>query len=252
VPFADVNLLHLPPVSQLPEEKALLLSDILPTAWYATENGQVGKGDFVAIWGAGPVGLLVAHCSLHRGARRVVMIDNIPHRLEFAKQALDSDRVETIDFSTGKETVYERLMELSKNEPARAPDVCIDAVGMHYAHTLTHKTELALNLEQDSPEVINDIIKCVRKGGRLSIIGAYAGMANHVNIGALMEKGLNLRTGAIPIQKYWNELLGKVVKGDLDPSIIITHQVSLKDAPQAYADFDNKKPGMVKVMFKMA
>ncbi|KAG0610437.1 hypothetical protein M758_7G065400 [Ceratodon purpureus] len=240
VPFADLNCLKIP--SDMDDEHAILLSDILPTAWHANELGRVGKGDNVAIWGCGPVGILAAQCAFYRGAARVVIIDEVPFRLEFAQKKVKG--LETINFKE-KSTVKEL-----RNLFPHGPDVGIEAVGVHYVANVLHKLEVLMGLETDSTEVINEIMYGVRKGGRIGLVGAYAGFANHFNIGAFMEKGLSMAAGQTPVQKYWPTLFRLVQSGELDPTIVITHVLGLGDAPDAYTHFNAKEEEWIKVLLK--
>jgi threonine dehydrogenase-like Zn-dependent dehydrogenase len=244
VPFADVNCLVVPNASDFPDERVLFLSDILPTAWHGCELAQVGHGDVVAIWGAGPVGILTAQCAFARGARRVIIVDKIQYRLEFAKKAVKG--LEAVDATkTAGET---QVLELCKNEPAGAPDCVIECVGMHYAHAAIHKVEMKMGMETDSPEALNACIYAVRKGGRVGVIGAYGGLANHVNLGALMEKSLFIATGQCPVQKYWKDLLERIKRNELNPKVVITHHVPLDDAANAYKMFNEKSDEVIKVV----
>jgi threonine dehydrogenase-like Zn-dependent dehydrogenase len=250
VPVADVNCLLVPREdSNIPDEKLLFLSDILCTSWFGTELAEVKENDIVAIWGAGPVGLLAAQCSFARGARRVILVDNIAYRLEFAQKIMP--KIETIDFSKepqGGSAGEKKVLELCKNEPYHAPDACIECVGVHYAHAFMHRMEMALGLETDTPEALNAAIFACRKGGRIGCIGAYIGTCNHFNIGALMMKNISLHTGPIPVQKYWRKLYDMVKSGKLDPSVIITHRMQLDDAPKAYQIFNEKLDDVVKIV----
>ncbi|KAK9798563.1 hypothetical protein WJX73_007560 [Symbiochloris irregularis] len=234
----DVNLLKVP--DSLTDMQVVLLSDILPTAWHATEMGEVRKGDVVAIWGAGPVGILAAMCSRHRGAARIILIDTVPHRLDFALSKLPY--LEVIDAS--KHDVYTRLRELVKE----GPHVSIEAVGFHYTKSLVSKVEMMVGLQTDPPDMLNEMIVSTRKGGRISIVGAYAGFTNHFHIGAFMEKNLGMRGGQTPVQKYWHYLLSCIEKGELDPSQVITHTLPLSQAAEGYKMFDNKEEGCIKVV----
>lgn len=240
IPFADLNCLKVP--EDMDDEHAILLSDILPTAWHANELGRVGKGDNVAIWGSGPVGILAAQCAFVRGAARVVIIDEVQSRLDFATKKVKG--IETINFKE-KKTVD----ELRKLFP-HGPDVGIDAVGVHYVANLLHKLEVMVGLETDSTEVLNEIIYAVRKAGRIGIVGAYAGFANHFNLGAFMEKGMSMAAGQTPVQRYWPTLLPLVQSGELDPTTVITQILGLGDAPEAYKRFNAKEEGWVKVLLK--
>eukprot|EP00897_Mesotaenium_endlicherianum_P008671 jgi/Mesen1/7832/ME000417S07141 len=242
----DVNLLKID--SNLPDTRVLFLSDILPTAWHANELGMVGEGDNVAIWGAGPVGILAAHCALYRGANHVYLIDNVAYRLEHAQLKLGaSNKLTTIDFS--KKSTVDQLKEVAG---PHGVDVGIEAVGFHYAKSITHKVEMAIMAETDPSEILNEIITCTRKAGRIGIVGVYAGYCNHFNIGAFMEKGLSMRAGQTPVQKYWHTLMDLVSSGKLDPSIVITHELPLEEAPHAYAIFNDKQDNCVKVVLHPA
>ncbi|KAG6542235.1 hypothetical protein Mapa_016363 [Marchantia paleacea] len=238
VPLADVNTLQVP--ENLSDEKVVLLSDILPTAWHANELGEVGEGDVVAIWGAGPVGILAAHCAQARGAKEVFLIDAVQYRLDFAKDKLP--RLRTINFK--QEKVYDALRKVASH----GVDVGIDAVGMHYANSVFHKVQKMTMMETDTPEIVNDIIYNVRKAGRVSVVGAYAGFTNHFNLGAFMEKSLTMRGGQTPVQKYWKHLLELVQKSQLNPSLVITHQPPLEQAPEMYKTFNDKVDNCVKVV----
>ncbi|PRW58268.1 glutathione-dependent formaldehyde dehydrogenase [Chlorella sorokiniana] len=231
VPYADLNCLK------------VLLSDILPTAWHSNELGEVGPGDRVAIWGAGPVGLLAAHCAFARGAERVILIDKEEFRLKFAKERISMGRLETINFSQKKP--YEALREMFPD--GTGPDVCIEAVGLHY----TNSWQTALKLETDPSDILNELIECCRKGGRIAVAGAYAGYCNHFNIGAFMEKCLTMRAGQTPVQKYWCKLLQMIEQGKLDPTFVITHRPMLEQASEAYRMFNDKTHGCIKVVMKL-
>ncbi|KAL2649603.1 hypothetical protein R1flu_017731 [Riccia fluitans] len=238
VPFADTNTLLVP--ENTPDEKLVFLSDIVPTAWHANELGEVGEGDNVAIWGCGPVGMLTARFAQIRGAKEVILIDSVKYRLDCAKEKLPG--VHTINFKEVK--VYDALRKIFPH----GPDVGIDAVGMHYASSLIHKMQMMTMLETDTPEILNDIIFNVRKGGRISVIGAYGGFTNHFNIGAFMEKSQTMRGGQTPVQKYWKYLLELIQEGKLDPTMVITHQKPLEDGPEMYKTFNEKIDHCMKVV----
>jgi len=246
IPLADVNCLRVP--SDMPDDKVLFLSDILPTAWHGNELAEVGRNDVVAIWGAGPVGILTAQCAFNRGARRVILVDNVPYRLDFASKVLP--KVETVNFASGRDTAEKQIQQLCRDEPAGAPDAVIECVGMHYTNSFLHRVEMALGLETDSPEAFNAAITAVKKGGRIAVIGAYGGYANHVLLGAIMEKGLRIASGQTPVQKYWKLLLDKVRNNELDPSVIITHHMKLQDAARAYEMFDVKSDEVIKIVLQ--
>ncbi|TEB25776.1 GroES-like protein [Coprinellus micaceus] len=171
------------------------------------------NGDTVAIWGLGPIGLLVAHWAKFKGASRVIGIDRVPERLAFAQEKLNID---TINFSEHKD-VPKRIREI---------------VGEKGVDTIGHKIQKFLMLETDAPETINEMLIAVRKMGRVGLIAAYAGYANQVNVGALMEKGIRLiGNGQAPVHKYWHEIMQYIQDGQVDPTFVVTHRVPLEDMP---------------------
>jgi threonine dehydrogenase-like Zn-dependent dehydrogenase len=240
--FADTNLLRIP--DSEPDEKWLFLSDILPTAWWANELANVQEGSIVAIWGSGPVGILAAQCAFARGASRVIIIDEHAYRLQRAKEAAPG--VETINFAECK--TLDALHEMVPN----GPDCSIEAVGFHYAHSLTHKVEMKVMMETDPSEILNEIIYATRKGGFIGVIGVYAGYCNHFNIGAFMEKGLHMGAGQTPVQSFWQKLLGMIKEGKLRPQAVISHILPLKEADKGYDVFNAKRDSekCIKVVLK--
>ena len=236
VPFGDVNLLKIP--DSVPNEKALYLSDIVPTSYHATVCAEVKKGKSVAIWGLGPVGLLACKWSKLEGARRVIAIDQVPERLALARDI----GCDTIDFS-GKKDVVSAIYEL---EP-QGVDCCIDAAAFRYTKTLLQSAERLVGLETDSSEIANETLRAVRKFGTVAIVADYAAMTNQFLIGALMEKGITYRgCGQAPVQKYWHQLLEKIRTGEFDPTIVLTHRFSIEEFSNLYEAFDKKKHGIMK------
>jgi threonine dehydrogenase-like Zn-dependent dehydrogenase len=244
VPYADVGPLRIE--SDLPDEKVLFLSDIFPTGYMAAENCGIEPGDTVAIWGCGPVGQFAIQSAWMFKAGRVIAIDRIPERLQMAQQ---HGKAETIDFS--KEDTYTKLQEMTNG---RGPDRCIDAVGCeaHAASTLGAVADQVTTavMPSDQMHAVNQAIKCCRKGGTVSVPGAYAGVADKILFGAFMNKGLTMKTGQTHMHRYMKPLLEKIEKQAIDPSFVITHRVALKDAAQAYKTFRDKKDGCIKVVLK--
>jgi threonine dehydrogenase-like Zn-dependent dehydrogenase len=242
VPFADVNLLKVP--SHLKDEQVVFLSDILPTAWHANELAQVHEGDTVGIWGSGPVGILAAHCAFYRGAKQVILVDSVEYRLEHARKVLKGN-LSTINFK--QQNVLQTMREMLGSHGL---DVGIDAVGMHYTKSIVHTVQKAVMAEVDQPETINEMIQCVRKGGRLGVVGVYGGFCNGFLLGAFMEKGMSMAAGQTPVQKYWHHLLKLIEEGKLDATIVITHERPLDQAPILYKLFDEKLDNCIKVVMK--
>lgn len=243
VPFADIGPMKIP--SGLRDEQVLFLSDIFPTGYMGAENCGIEQGDTVAVWGCGPVGQFAIQSAWMLGAGRVIAIDRVLERLHMAEK---HGKAETINFE--REGVYDRLMDMTKG---RGPDRCIDAVGTE-AHAggsfdaVIDKAKVAVYLGTDRPHVLREAIMCCRKGGTISIPGAYVGMVDKIPFGAAMNKGLTLKMGQTHMQKYMRPLLERIEKGDIDPSFIITHRLKLTDAPGAYQTFRDKKEGCIKVV----
>ncbi len=241
VPFADVGPLKVP--DGLSDEQVLFLSDILPTGWMAAENCDIGPRDTVAVWGAGPVGLFSAQSALLMGAARVIVIDHHPGRLQLARDlgAL------TINFR--EEDVLVALDELTGG---LGPDAGIDAVGME-SHgmgigNLVDHVRTTLKLSTERLGAFRQMVTAVRKGGRLSVPGVYGGYADSFPLGAVMQKGLTLRTGQTHVQKYLPMLLELIEAGRIDTTFLISHRMPLSAAPRAYDMFRNQQDKVRKVV----
>jgi len=239
VPFGDVNCLPIP--DSVVDEQALFLSDILPTSLHCVVDTGVQPGDTVGIWGLGPIGLCAAQWCKLKGAKRVIGIDCVPSRLKMANERLG---VECIDFSKDKDVV-KKLRELV---PAGL-DCALDCGTFHEPKSLIHKAQKLMMLETDNPETINECLMTVKKMGRIGIIAAYAGYANGVNVGALMERGIRLiGNGQAPVHLYWEEILNDyLITGKFDMTLIVTHRVPIEDMAELYHAFDKRPPGVEKV-----
>jgi threonine dehydrogenase-like Zn-dependent dehydrogenase len=240
VPFADVGPMKIP--DDMGDEEVLFLSDILPTGYQAAEMGEIKGGEGVVIFGAGPVGLFTAKSAWLLGAGRVVMVDYLDYRLEFARRFAG---VETVNFKeVGPKNVVLHLKEMFGG---RGPDVCVDAVGMEAEGSKLHRTlGIALTMEAGAANVIAWCIDTVRKGGNVSIIGVYGPPWNLVPIGTAMNKGLTLRMNQCNVRRYMPHLLKHIREGRIDAKKIITHRFPLSDAPKAYQLFSDKKDGCIK------
>jgi len=239
VPFGDVNCLKLP--DSVPDEAALYLSDVLPTSYHAVVDTGVTTGNVVGIWGLGPIGIAAARWCQLKGAKRIIGIDGVETRLKMAEERLG---IETINFRVHKDVV-KRIKEMVP----LGLDVALDCGTFHEPKSLTHKIQKTLMLETDNPETINEAILAVRKMGRIGIIAAYAGYANGINIGAIMETGIRLiGNGQAPVHLYWEEILNDyLLTGKFDTKFLVTHRVSIDDFPKLYAAFDTRPPGVEKV-----
>ncbi len=241
VPYADVGPIKIP--DSLTDEQVLFLSDIFPTAYMAAENCNIQPGDTVAIWGAGPVGLLAIRCAYLLGAERVISIDSVPVRLKKAKEA----KAETLNYET--DDIPAKLKEMTGG---RGPDSCLDAVGLEAHGTsvdaLYDKAKQAVRLETDRTHALRQAIQVCRKAGTISIPGVYAAIVDKFPLGIAFGKGLTLKMGQTHVQRYSKALLELIEKGAIDPSFIITHRVKLADGPAAYQTFKNKEDDCVKVV----
>jgi threonine dehydrogenase-like Zn-dependent dehydrogenase len=250
VPLADVNLQVMP--KEFTDHQLLFLSDIYPTGYMAAWHCNIQRDDTVAVWGCGPVGQFTIRSAMLLGAGKVIAIDNgksVPERL---KMAADAGAI-TID-NRDEESVYDQLLSLTGGI---GPDVCIDAVGME-AHgstaleTFYDKVKTNLFMETERPAVLRQVINCCRKAGTVSIAGVYGGLADKIPMGALMNKGLTIKTGQTHVHRFVPELLDFIKKGKIDPSFVVTHRIPLTQAPHGYQIFREKKDGCIKVVLDPA
>jgi threonine dehydrogenase-like Zn-dependent dehydrogenase len=242
VPFADVGPLKVP--SSLSDEQVLFLSDVFPTGYMAAEHCDIKRGDTVAVWGCGPVGQFAIKSAFLLGAERVIAIDRYPERLDMASahgraQALNYEEIDVLD----------ALRALTGGQ---GPDACIDAVGLE-AHGTTldawhDRVKTSLYLATDRLHALRQAIAACRKGGTVSIPGVYGGWLDKFPLGAAFAKGLTLKMGQTHVHKYMPMLLERIERGEIDPSFIVTHQVSLDDAPQMYQTFRDKQDECIKVV----
>jgi threonine dehydrogenase-like Zn-dependent dehydrogenase len=243
VPFADVGALKIE--NDLPDEKVLFLSDIFPTGYMAAENAQIQEGDTVAVWGCGPVGQFAIASAFMLGAARVIAIDRLPERLELAR----SIGAITVDFDDEDTSVLTALKDLTGST---GPDACIDAVGLE-SHSrdlqgVYDRVKTALMLETDRPSVLRQAIMAVRKGGTVSIPGVYGGLLDKVPFGAAFGKGITMKMGQTNMHNYMRPLLERIEKGQIDPSYIISHRITLDEAPAMYKVWRDKQQGVTKIV----
>ncbi len=244
VPFADATHIKVP--SSLSDEQLLFLSDIFPTGWQAAVQCDIEPTDTVAIWGAGPVGQMAIRSAILLGAKQVIAIDRVPERLDMAR----AGGAITINFD--EESVIERLNELTNG---KGPEKCIDSVGMeaHAAGTIDamyDRVKQAAMMETDRPHVLREMAFVCRPAGTLSIPGVYGGLLDKIPFGAIMNKGLTIRTGQTHVNRWTDDLLRRIEEGQIDPSFVITHTVSLDQGPDMYKIFRDKQDGCIKVVLK--
>ena len=244
VPFAATTVIKVPKVGE--DEKYLFLSDILPTGWQAAAYCDIQPTDTVAVWGCGPVGLFAILSAKLMGARRVIAIDDVPERLALAADA-------------GAEVLDRRgtnvLQTLKDMTGGHGPEKCIDAVGLE-AHgpnpvlEMIDRAQTALKLETERPVALREAIMACKAAGTVSVPGVYGGLSNMIPMGALMNKGLTLRTGQTHVKRWSDDLLRRIDEGEIDPTFLITHVEPLGRAPEMYKTFRDKKDGCVKVVLK--
>ncbi|KAJ3160642.1 hypothetical protein HDU86_000401 [Geranomyces michiganensis] len=239
-PFADTNLLA---IGDTPAECALYLSDIVCTAYHAVVRSGAGEGDTVGIWGLGPIGLHVAQWLRYKGVKRIIAVDNVVDRLALAKEKWG---VEGINFDVDTDVV-KKMHELSPG----GIDIAIDCAAFRYAKSMIHKIQRAVGAETDTPEIVNEAIRSVKKFGTIALIADYALTCNGFLIGPVMEKGISLiGCGQAPVQRYWDELLEIIRQKKFDPLTIVTHRFKFEQIVEAYQRFDKKEAGIMKVFLE--
>jgi glutathione-independent formaldehyde dehydrogenase len=246
VPFADYNCLVLPPGNEH-EADFILLADIFPTGYHGCELAQVSPGESVAVYGAGPVGLMAAYSALLRGAARVFVVDRIKERLDKAKEI----GAIPINFDQG-----DPVQQIKDQTGGEGADKGVDAVGYQAVTKGAQKEEPAT--------VLNALINSVRPTGMLGVPGLYVpsdpggpdasakqGLLM-VAIGKMFEKGLRMGTGQCNVKRYNRQLRDLIIAGRAKPSFVVSHEIPLEQAPQAYEKFDKRIEGYTKVILHPA
>jgi threonine dehydrogenase-like Zn-dependent dehydrogenase len=243
VPFGDANCFVVPDF--VTDEQALFLSDAVPTGYMGADFCGIDAGDTVAVFGAGGVGLMAARSALLNGAERAIVIDRIPERLALAEQL----GAEVIDYSA-VDSVHETLREATGG---RGPDSCIDAVGMEGHGTgiqqAYDRAKQALRLETDRASALRQAILACGKGGTVAVLGVY-GLTDKFPMGIVTNKGLTIKSAQQHGQRYIRQFFDYVQQGDLDPSVLITHDLPLEEGVRAYDLFKNKTDGCIRVALR--
>lgn len=238
VPLADVGPGLIP--DWLDDEDAVLLTDALSTGYFGAQLADIVEGDVVVVLGAGPVGLYAARSAWFMGAGRVIVIDHLDYRLEMAARFAFA---ETVNFTEHADVV----VEMKRMTDHLGADRVIDAVGAEAdGNFLQHVTSAKLKLQGGSPVALNWAIDGVRKGGTVSVIGAYGPMFSSVKFGDAMNKGLTLRMNQAPVKRQWPRLLEHIRAGHFKPNDIVTHRVPLEHIAEAYHVFSSKLDGCIK------
>ncbi len=245
VPFADVGPLKVE--NDLPDERVLFLTDVFPTGYMGAEFCDIKKGDVIAVFGAGPVGLFAGASALLLGASRVIVIDRFDYRLKKAEEA----GCEVLNYEEAGD-VPEALKIMTGG---RGPDAVIDAVGMeaHHHHGPIHaydRVRQAARMTTERPHALREAIMSVRNGGIVSVVGVYGGLMDKFPIGAVINRGLQIKAGQCHVHRYLKPLLARIEKGEIDPSWIISHTLPLDEAPKGYELFKHKQDACTKVVLK--
>jgi alcohol dehydrogenase len=240
VPLADVGPSIIP--DWMSDEDAVLLTDACATGYFGAQLADIVEGDTAVVFGAGPVGLIAARSAWLMGAGRVIVVDQFEYRLAKAREFAFA---ETLNFAELDDVV----LELKKRTDYLGADVAIDAVGAEADGNLTqHITATKLKLQGGSPIALNWAIDGVRKGGTVSVMGAYGPIFSAVKFGDAMNKGLTLRMNQAPVKRQWPRLFEHVRNGYLTPSDIVTHRVPLEHIAEGYHIFSSKLDGCIKTL----
>jgi len=243
VPMANTGPLKIP--DALSDAQVLFLSDILPTGYQAVLNAEVGPGSTLAIFGAGPVGLMAAASARMLGVETIFMVDHHDYRLQFAA---DTYGVRPINFDQVDDPA-EQIIEATQ---FRGVDASIDAVGFEAKGSTLETALTNLKLEGSSGQTLRQCIAATRRGGIVSVPGVYAGFIHGFLIGDAFDKGLSFRMGQTHVQQHMPQLLEHIGNGRLKPEAIISHQLPLEDAVRGYRMFDKKQDDCRKVVLTPA
>ncbi len=241
VPYADYGPRKVP--DNLTDEQVLFLTDIFPTGYSGIDWAGVKGGEIVAIFGAGPVGIMAAKSAWLRGASRVVIVDTQQYRLDKARQ---TSNAETILWESHQQVVDE-IRSLSHGHGA---DVCVEAVGFEPDRNLLDRAKAVANVEKGSDKVLLACMSAVRRGGFVSVLGVYSSPFDNFPIHQFFDKGIIMQGGQAPAHKHIDKLLQHVANGDVRLDDIISHRLPLSQAPHGYDIFRHKKDNCVKVVLK--
>jgi len=238
VPYADVGPMVIP--SDIDIDDAVMLTDVTPTGYQAAEMGGIKKGDTVVVFGAGPVGIMAAKCAWLFGAGRVIIIDHLEYRLEFAKAYA---QCEAYNFKEMDDVV----VFLKKATDWLGADVCIDAVGGEASGNLTQSLlGRIMKVAGGSATALHWAINSVKKGGIVSVVGVYGPTDTLVPIGNVVNKGITIRANQAAVKRHLPKLIEHVRAGRLNPKGLITHRIPLEDVADGYHIFSSKLDNCIK------
>ena len=240
VPYANHGPRIVP--ENLNDEQVLFLTDIFPTGYTGIDWGEVKGGETVAIFGAGPVGLMAAKSAWLRGAKRVIVVDTLQYRLDKAKATAGCDTI------LWEDDVKDVVGQIRMMTEGRGAEVCVDAVGFEPARSFMDRAKAVVNLEKGSVKVLEACMSAVRRGGIVSVLGVYPALYDNFPVGQFFDKGIIMKGGQAPAHKHIDKLLEYVVEGRVKLDDIITHRLPLSEISHAYDIFDKKEDGCVKVV----
>ncbi|WP_408009000.1 alcohol dehydrogenase catalytic domain-containing protein [Pseudalkalibacillus sp. A8] len=242
VPYADFTSFKVPESSELDDESVLFLSDVIPTAYWSVEHSGVKKGDAVIVLGCGPIGLMAQKFAWLKGAKRVIAVDQVDHRLEHAQKIND---VEAYSFKENEE-----IGSLLHEKTEGGADVVIDCVGMD--GTVPPNKEYGSEGDNQFGTIspIVTASESVRKFGTVQLTGVYGTEANNFPLGDFFSRNVSLKMGQAPVIHLMPKLYEMIEEKTFDPTDIITHRIPLKEAAKGYDIFHKKEDGNIKVVLK--
>src|ERR1700761_5842631 len=239
IPYADVGPIKVP--DGLTDEQVLFLSDIFPTGYMAAENANIPPGGTVLVFGCGPVGQFAIKSAFLLGAGRVIAVDTVPERLALARQS----GAETLNYED--KDLQEQIVSMTSGQ---GPDSVIECVGLEsHGHGGVMESLQTHLTSTERPYALQQAILACRPQGTISLPGVFVNIVP-VAMGAVVGKALTIKTGQTHVQKYLGPLMERIVKGEIDPSFLITHRVSLEEGPDAYKTLRDKKEGCIKVVMR--
>ncbi len=228
----------------LDDEKVLFLTDILPTGYQAAVNAGITQGSSVAIYGAGPVGLMTAASARFLGAEKIFMVDHNQYRLDFAQENYGVIPINFDEIDDPAEAIIEQT------DGYRGVDAAIDAVGFEAKGSAVETVLTTLKIEASSGKALRQCIAAVRRGGVVSVPGVYAGFIHGFLFGDAFDKGLTFKMGQTHVHPLLPHLLEQIIAGKLNPEIIISHRLPLKEAAEGYRIFNEKEQDCRKVILR--
>jgi len=242
VPFGNYMPFVIPEACELDDESLILLSDVMPTAYWSVENAGVKSGDTVIVLGCGPVGLMAQKFAWMKGAERVIAVDYLDYRLDHAKKI---NNVEIYDF-----TEYDDMGEHLKEITNGGADIVIDCVGMDGKKSPLEFIEQKLKLQGGTLGPIQISTKAVRKFGTVQLTGVYGSNYNMFPLGAFWVRNITLKMGQAPVRHLIPYLYEKIINNKINPKEIITHIMPLEQASQGYKLFNDHLDDCIKVILK--